>query len=73
MNKKNYKSYGPNERGYLESKPREIKSYSKYDSINLPDPVTDPIISNDIATSEFNYTYNCEEDIWGDDYLDDMF
>lgn len=67
-NKKNTNSkkiYGPHERGYLEEKPKQIKSYSKFDYTPLPDPVTDPIISNDISTAEFDYTYNGGDDILG--------
>lgn len=55
--------YAPNERGYLEEKPKKVRSHSKNDSVELPDNVTDPIVSNNIATSEFNYTYNDEDDI----------
>ncbi|MFL0248907.1 hypothetical protein ACJDT4_00610 [Clostridium neuense] len=63
MSNKNKASYGPNERDYLEQKPKKIKSYSKYDYIELPDPVRDPIVANNISNSEFDYTYNEENDI----------
>lgn len=52
-NKKNT-SYPPKERGYLEQKPKKILN-------GLPDPVKDPIVSNNISNAEFDYTYNGEE------------
>ncbi|WP_050606520.1 hypothetical protein [Clostridium niameyense] len=52
------KVYLPNERGYLEQQPKTVKSYSKKDSVILPDPVTDPIVCNNIAWQEFDYTSN---------------
>lgn len=63
MSDKNKASYAPNERDYLEQKPKIIKSYSKYDSTKLPDPVRDPIVSNNISYSEFDYTYNEGDDL----------
>lgn len=57
MNEKNKKLYGPDERMQYELKPKIIKAYSKSDYILLPDPVTDPIVCNDISTWEFDYTY----------------
>lgn len=58
-------AYGPNERGYLEEKPKRIKSHSKVDYTELPDPVRDPIVSNDISNAEFDYTFNGGDDILG--------
>ncbi|MCY6958912.1 hypothetical protein [Clostridium brassicae] len=57
--------YGPNERGYLEEKPKIIKAHSQVDYTELPDPVRDPIVSNDISNAEFDYTYNGGDDILG--------
>lgn len=63
---KNKKVYGPHERGYLELKPKIIKAYdSKHGYTLLPDPVRDPIVTNDISYSEFDYTYNGGDDILG--------
>lgn len=55
--------YGPHERGYLEEKPKIIKAHSEVDYTELPDPVRDPIVSNDISNAEFDYTYNGGDDI----------
>lgn len=58
MNKNSQKSYPPNERDYLEEGPKNIESISKNgkSSTMLPNPKVDPIVSNNIATSEFDYT-----------------
>lgn len=50
--------YLPHERGYLEEEPKKIKSYSSSgkDYTELPDPVRDPIVSNNISYNEFDYT-----------------
>jgi hypothetical protein len=67
-NPTNKKGYGPNKRGYLESKPKTVKSYSENDYVFLADNITDPIVTNNIATSEFDYTYD------GEDFMDeDLF
>ncbi|SHH66518.1 hypothetical protein [Clostridium grantii] len=67
-NPTNEKVYGPNKRGYLESKPKAVKSYSENDYVLLPDNITDSIVTNNIATSEFDYTYD------GEDFMDeDLF
>jgi hypothetical protein len=59
------KLYAPHQRGYFELKPKIIKAYSASgkDYTELPDPVRDPIVSNDIANVEFNYTFDCDDDI----------
>lgn len=62
MKRKNV-GYAPNERGYFEQKPRKIKAYSAKDYTILPDPVTDPIVANNISNAEFDYTYNRGEQI----------
>ncbi|WP_032122286.1 hypothetical protein [Clostridium amazonitimonense] len=70
MNNKNKITYGPHQRDYLEQAPRELKSCSeknKDSCSKLPDPVQDPIVSNNIANVEFNYTYNGFKDILGED------
>lgn len=51
-------------RDYFDQDPKEVKSYSEYDSTMLPDPVVDPIVCNNIATWEFDYTYNGNDDIF---------
>lgn len=50
--------YAPHKRGYFEQRPQQIKSYSAKDYILLPDPVRDPIVSNNISNVEFDYTYD---------------
>ena len=52
------KGYAPHNRGYFEQRPQQIKSYSAKDYILLPDPVRDPIVSNNISNVEFDYTYD---------------
>lgn len=56
--KKAKTAYGPNNRGYFEQKPRLYKAYSTKDYTLLPDPVRDPIVANNIANAEFDYTYD---------------
>lgn len=48
--------YLPHKRGHLEENNKDVKSFSESDFTKLPDNVTDPIVSNNIATSEFDYT-----------------
>ncbi|KAJ51740.1 hypothetical protein BD780_003300 [Clostridium tetanomorphum] len=50
--------YLPSERDYLEVNQKIVKSYSKdkRDYTKLPDNVRDPIVSNNIATWEFDNT-----------------
>ena len=55
--------YGPNQRDYFEQQPRKIETDAAKDAAVLPDPVTDPIVANNIATAEFDYTYNGGEQI----------
>ncbi|WP_010238769.1 hypothetical protein [Clostridium arbusti] len=50
--------YLPRERGYLDADPKEIRAYSERDYTVLPDPVTDPIVTNNISNVEFDYTYD---------------
>ena len=71
MGKKHKKIYPPHLRDHFEQDPTIIKGYSQKDYTKLPDPVRDPIVSNNIANQEFNYTYNGEDDIgYNSDYLD---
>lgn len=65
MIKNKIKMYAPHQRNFYELEPRKIKTYSKNDSTDLPDPVTDPIVAMNISNVEFDYTYN-----GGDDILD---
>ena len=53
----NNKLYGPHERMQYELKPKTIKAFSSKDYTLLPDPVRYPIVSNDISTWEFDYTF----------------
>ncbi len=62
MTSKDKKPYLPHERGYFEQKPKIIKSYSQSDYTKLPDPVRDPIVSNNISCVEFDYTSKDLED-----------
>lgn len=49
--------YLPNERDFKEPSIEDLRSYSPSgDFTNLPNPFTDPIVSNNISTSEFDYT-----------------
>ena len=71
MSKVKCKSYAPHERGFFEQKPQRIRAYSAKDYTELPDPVRDPIVVNNIAFNEFDYTYNNEGTIFND-YLKDI-
>lgn len=66
------KGYLPHERDYLEDEPKSEKSCSKYDYTILPDNVQDPIVANNIANVEFNYTYNEDEEIFNDDLFQEL-
>lgn len=50
--------YGPKDRGYFKQKPQLYKAYSAKDYTLLPDPVRDSIVSNNISSAEFDYTYD---------------
>jgi hypothetical protein len=65
--------YGPNQRRYFDTQPEKIRSFSKVNYVNHPAPIANPIVSNDIAWMESDYTYIDEEDIWDEDYWDDNF
>ncbi|AWZ47784.1 hypothetical protein [Hathewaya limosa] len=58
--KNNKTNYGPNERNFLEAGNHPVKSYSKNHKsyTPLPDNVEDDIVVNNIAYSEFDYTYS---------------
>lgn len=72
MDKKPKNTYPPHLRDFWEQEPTVIKGYSQKDYTKLPDPVRDPIVSNNIADREFNYTYNEEDDIdYDNDYFDE--
>lgn len=68
MTEKNNKPYLPNERDQMEQEPKTIKSYSQTgeDYTELPDPVRDPIVSNNISYQEFDYT---DKSLFEDDEL----
>lgn len=57
------KSYGPNERDFLDASTKPVKAYSLEDYVLLPNHVVDPIVANNIANAEFDYTYNEESDL----------
>ncbi len=63
--KNEIKMYAPHQRYFYDIPPREIRSYSetKNDFTTLPDPISDPIVSNNICCPEFDYTYNGGEEI----------
>ena len=49
------KFYGPKIR--ISSKTsRSIKNFNKLNRTNIPNPKTNPIVVNNISTSEFDYT-----------------
>lgn len=51
---KNGKVYGPKIR--ISSKTtKDIENFNKQNNTNIPNPKTDPIVVNNIVTSEFNY------------------
>ena len=58
MEKDKDKLYAPKERGYLEQNPKKFKSYSGKTFTDMPDTVEDPIVCQNIATQEFDYTSN---------------
>lgn len=61
--KKNACIYGPNERDFFDDSLKPIKSYSLEDYVILPNHVTDPIVTNNISSAEFDYTYNGGSDL----------
>jgi len=65
MDKNKIKMYAPHQRDFYDIEPKVIRSYSetKNDFTTLPDPINDPIVSNNISNVEFDYTYNGGEDI----------
>ncbi|MEN6412997.1 MAG: hypothetical protein ABFC84_09620 [Veillonellales bacterium] len=62
MKNKKKAPYLPKERDFFEQEPRDIRAYSKKDSTDLPDPVENAIVANNIATAEFDYTYGGTEE-----------
>lgn len=53
----NNKIYPPNNRDFYEPEEHDLKSYSPNgDFTILPNPNTDPIVSNNISNVEFDYT-----------------
>ena len=50
-------SYLPKDRSFYNPSDSRIQNFSSEDSIvNLPNPLTDSIVVNNIATQEFDYT-----------------
>ena len=66
---KNNSIYAPNIRGFMDSDPKQVHSCSKdgKSCVKLPNHVTDPIICNNIATWEFDYTYN-DDSLFHEDF-----
>ncbi|WP_461206780.1 hypothetical protein [Clostridium sp. DL1XJH146] len=64
-------TYGPNDRGFMEQKEQIIRSGNRNGFTDLPDPVTDDIVANNISQSEFDYTYNGGQDIYDEDEYED--
>lgn len=56
---KRSKNYPPNDRTFLKPKEHELYSKGANGEINakLPNPVTNDVVANNIATSEFDYTH----------------
>ncbi|WBW98759.1 hypothetical protein [Oceanirhabdus sp. W0125-5] len=50
--------YGPHQREFLEAGEKQVLSQGPQDHVALPDNVVDPIVSNNIAQAEFDYTYD---------------
>lgn len=69
MSKSKIKMYAPHQRDFYDVEPRDIRSYSetKDDFTTLPDPVTDPIVSNNISNVEFDYTYEGGKEIFDEE------
>lgn len=65
--------YLPRQRGYFDQNMQRIKSISANgkDFTELPDPVRDPVVSNNIAWQEFDYTYDDLNDSFDDDLQED--
>lgn len=62
MSKNKKGVYLPDERGQFDEKPKIIKAYSKKNFTLLPDPIVNPIVSNNISNVEFDYTYKEKDD-----------
>lgn len=57
--------YPPKMRDILRPSKEELKSYSEEAGTYtiLPDPVEDPIVANNISTSEFDYISPTDDDL----------
>jgi hypothetical protein len=73
MDKLKVTSYAPYERGFFDQKPERIKTVSESYYTDLPDPVSDPIVTNNISNQEFDYTYNGDALDFEDIEADDLF
>ncbi|MDP4145843.1 MAG: hypothetical protein Q8936_15380 [Bacillota bacterium] len=58
MANKNPIPYLPSDSNYTKQTPQRIKAYSLRDYTELPDPVADSIIPNNITTWGFNHTHD---------------
>lgn len=57
MSKNKHKSYLPNLRTDYSSQNKDLISKAPNGDITpIPNPATDPIVANNIATAEFDYT-----------------
>lgn len=60
--KNNKKDYPPNDRTFLKPSPSDLESHSESGPISkLPDNTKDPIVCNNIAFNEFNYTESLDD------------
>lgn len=59
LNQNDVPLYAPEERFQFELPAKRIKAYSPSMKTysELPDPVRDPIVCNDISSAEFDYTF----------------
>lgn len=64
MSKDDKKVYLPKEREFMEQEPSDIVACSEdgKSCTKLPDPVKDPIVSNNISNMEFDYTDDSKDD-----------
>lgn len=55
------KKYGPDIR-ISDKTTKAVENYNKVNNTNIPNPKTDPIVVNNIAWMEFDYTEDCLKD-----------
>jgi hypothetical protein len=63
-NKNQTPVYAPNIRDFFDEDIKKVdKASSKSSTTHLTNHIEDPIVVNNIANAEFNYTYNDESDL----------